>query len=212
MKKIAAICILAAAQAYAGTAWVNVAERKVNWYRHPQIVQVEGRTISLAPTLTPSSLAYLAAAGWTAVEYDCHPTDAVLDYDAVPPIRCMTPAELEAREAQRQADQAAAEAAATLPATFTHGIAVTNSAGHWVKFVPDGTNAVSETLAIQISHSPPDPQTAAQMEADAIEAHEAKKAANRAKIGEAKAKAAAANSVPALRAAVAKIIEALENE
>lgn len=212
MKKIAAICILAAAQAYAGTAWVSVSERKINWYQHPQIVQVEGRTISLAPTLTPSSLAYLAAAGWTAVEYDCHPADAVLDYDATPPVRAMTQAELDARESQRQADQAAAEAAATLPATFTHGIAVTNSAGHWVKFVPDGTNVVAETIAIQISNSPLDPETAVQLEANARAAHEAKKAANRAKIGEAKAKAAAANSVPALRAAVAKIIEALENE
>lgn len=110
MKKIAAICILAAAQAYAGTAWVNVAARKVNWYQHPQIVQVEGRTVSLAPVLTPSALAYLAAAGWTAIEYDCHPTDAVLDYDAVPPIRCMTPAELEAREAARAEAEAQAEA------------------------------------------------------------------------------------------------------
>ena len=109
-KTLAILAVLLAAQAYAGTAWVNVAERKVNWYQHPQIVQVEGRTVSLAPTLTPSSLAYLAAAGWTAIEYDCHPTDAVLDYDAVPPIRCMTPAELEAREAARLEAEAQAEA------------------------------------------------------------------------------------------------------
>lgn len=176
MKKIAAICIIAAAQAYAGTAWVSVAERKVNWYQHPQIVQVEGRTVSLAPTLTPSSLAYLAAAGWTAIEYDCHPADAVLDYDAVPPIRCMTPAELDARESQRQADQAAAEAAATLPATFPTGIAVTNSAGHWVEFIPDGTNVVCETLAIQISHSPLTPEQRNQMRQDAVATREAKRA------------------------------------
>jgi hypothetical protein len=124
--------------------------------------------------------------------------------------RLPTQEEIDARSAAQAEAEEQQAAAATLPLMNASGFAATNEAGHWVKFVPDGTNAVSETLAIQISHSPPDPQTAAQMEADAIEAHEAKKAANRAKIGEAKAKAAAANSVPALRAAVAKIIEALE--
>jgi hypothetical protein len=145
MKKIAAICILAAAQAYAGTAWVNVAARKVNWYQHPQIVQVEGRTVSLAPVLTPSALAYLAAAGWTAIECDCHPTDAVLDYDAVPPIRCMTPAELEAREAaEAQAAQEAAEQA-LLPRQEPTGIEAP-----WIVLL-DSTN---RTVGIGVEATP----------------------------------------------------------
>ena len=168
------ICILAlltaAAESFAATAWVNASARQIWWHSKPEIIVVEGRKVSL-----PTDAA-LADSGWTAIEYDCHPTDAVLDYDAVPPIRCMTPAELEAREAQRQADQAAAEAAATLPATFPTGIAVTNEAGHWVEFIPDGTNVVCETLAIQISHSPLTPEQRNQMRQDAVATREAKRA------------------------------------
>lgn len=175
MKKIAAICILAAAQAYAGTAWVNVAARKVNWYQHPQIVQVEDRTVSLAPVLTPSALAYLAAAGWTAIEYDCHPTDAVLDYDAVPPIRCMTPAELEAREAARAAAQAEAEAAATLPIQSATGFAVLDNDGHWVELEPTGDSL--PVIGVRVSNSPLTPEERAAMKAERKAAHDALKAA-----------------------------------
>ena len=90
--------------------------------------------------------------------------------------RLPTQEEIDAREAQRQADQAAAEAAATLPATFPTGIAVTNEAGHWVEFIPDGTNVVCETLAIQISHSPLTPEQRNQMRQDAVATREAKRA------------------------------------
>ena len=100
-----------------------------------------------------------------------------------------TPAMCEAagwREATAQeiadkaaADQAAAEAAAAearLPATFPTGIAVTNSAGHWVEFVPDGTNVVAQTLAIQVSHSPMTPEQREAMKAAALANRAAKRA------------------------------------
>lgn len=104
-----------------------------------------------------------------------------------------TPAMCEAagwREATAQeiadkaaADQAAAEQAAldaTLPATFATGIAVTNEAGHWVEFVPDGTNVVAQTLAIQVSQSPLTPEQREAMKAAAL-------ADRAAKLAEAKA-------------------------
>lgn len=103
-----------------------------------------------------------------------------------------TPAMCEAagwREATAQeiadkaaADQAAAEQAAldaTLPATFATGIAVTNEAGHWVEFVPDGTNVVAQTLAIQVSQSPLTPEQREAMKAAALAEREARKAAAR---------------------------------
>ena len=121
-----------------------------------------------------------------------------------------TEEEIAVRDYTNALAQEQSEEMASLPAQFANGVAVTNSAGHWVKFIPDGTNAVAETIAIQISNSPPDPETAAQMEAEGLALHESKKSASRAKIAQAKSQAAAANSVPALRAAVAKIIEALE--
>lgn len=74
---------------------------------------------------------------------------------------------------------AEAEAQAKLPQTFPTGIAVTNSAGHWVEFVPDGTNVVAQTLAIQVSHSPMTPEQREAMKAAAMAEREAKKAAAR---------------------------------
>ena len=176
-KTLAILAVLLAAQAYAETAWVNVGLRKVNKFQHPQTVIVEGRAVSLPAVLTDSALAYLAAAGWVAYEYDCPAADTLLDYDAVPPFRCMTAQELADREAARAAEQAAAEAAASLPAQFPTGIATTNAAGHWVEFVPDGTNVVAQTLAIQVSNSPLTPEQREAMKAAALADREAKKAA-----------------------------------
>lgn len=87
-----------------------------------------------------------------------------------------TPDRIAQEEAALEEQRAAAEAAATLPATFPTGIAVTNSAGHWVEFIPDGTNVVCETLAIQISQSPLTPEQRNQMRQDAVSAREAKRA------------------------------------
>lgn len=72
---------------------------------------------------------------------------------------------------------AEAEAQAKLPQTFPTGIAVTNAAGHWVEFVPDGTNVVAQTLAIQVSQSPLTPEQREAMKAAALADREAKKAA-----------------------------------
>ena len=95
-------------------------------------------------------------------------------------IVAMTEAEIVARdEAEAQAAQeAAAEQAAqaSLPATFETGIAVTNSAGHWVQFVPDGTNVVAETLAIQVSQSPLTPAQHDAMLAAALASRATKRA------------------------------------
>jgi len=74
----------------------------------------------------------------------------------------------DAAEASALAEQQAeAEAWERLPMMSPNGFAATNEAGHWVKFIPASTNEISETLAVQISHSPPDPVVAAQMERDA---------------------------------------------
>jgi len=71
---------------------------------------------------------------------------------------------------------AEAEAQAKLPQTFPTGIAVTNSAGHWVEFVPDGTNVVAQTLAIQVSQSPLTPEQREAMKAAALAERSAKRA------------------------------------
>ena len=71
---------------------------------------------------------------------------------------------------------AEAEAQAKLPQTFPTGIAVTNAAGHWVEFVPDGTNVVAQTLAIQVSQSPLTPEQREAMKAAALANRSAKRA------------------------------------
>ena len=96
------------------------------------------------------------------------------------------------------AAQAAAEAAATLPAQFPTGIATTNAAGHWVEFVPDGTNVVAQTLAIQVSQSPLTQEQREAMKAAAL----ADRAAKRAKAKAAKAKG---GGVPALAERIAAL-------
>jgi len=89
--------------------------------------------------------------------------------------REMTAGEIADMEAANAAAASNATAQASLPATFDTGVAVMNEAGHWVEFVPDGTNVVAETLAIQISNSPLDPETRKQLKADAIAARETKR-------------------------------------
>lgn len=93
---------------------------------------------------------------------------------------------------------AEAEAQAKLPQTFPTGIAVTNAAGHWVEFVPDGTNVVAQTLAIQVSQSPLTPEQREAMKAAALAEREAKRA-------EAKAAKAKGKGVPALAERVAAL-------
>lgn len=178
-KTIAILAVLLAAQAYAETAWVNVGLRKVNKFQHPQTVIVEGRAVSLPAVLTDSALAYLAAAGWVAYEYECAAADTILDYDAVPPFRCMTQAEIDARAAQQAAEQAAAEAAATLPLQSATGFAVQDSDGHWIELEPTGDGL--PVIGVQISNSPLTPEERATMKAERKAAHDALKAASQGK-------------------------------
>lgn len=93
--------------------------------------------------------------------------------------REMTAGEIADMEASNATASSNAAAQATLPQTFETGVAVMNEAGHWVEFIPDGTNVVSETIAIQISNSPLDPETRNQMKLDAIAQREAKRQAAR---------------------------------
>lgn len=175
-KTLAILAVLLAASAYAETAWVNVVLRKINKFQHPQTVLVEGKTVSLPATLTDSALAYLAAAGWVAYEYDCAAADTVLDYDAVPPFRCMTAQELADREAARAAELAAAEAAATLPLQSATGFAVQDSDGHWIELEPTGDGL--PVIGVQVSNSPLTPEERAAMKAERKAAHDALKAAS----------------------------------
>jgi len=211
-KTIAILAVLLAAQAQAETAWVNVGLRKVNKFQHPQVVIVEGRTVSLPAVLTDSALAYLAAAGWVAYEYDCAAADTILDYDAVPPFRCMTAQELADRESARAAEQAAAEAQAALPTVFETGIAVLDADGHHMEFVPvaDG----EPPLAIQISDSPLDKATRDAKVAAKLAEFAAAKAERKAlkdrELDDLKAAIASAKNHKELGAAVVKWIEATE--
>ncbi len=82
----------------------------------------------------------------------------------------------DAAEAVAQAEAEEQQAAqASLPFMNASGFAAINAAGHWVKFVPADTNEVTEAIAVQISHSPPDPKTAKLMEDE----FKAKRAAER---------------------------------
>lgn len=207
MKKILAFTLFAlfAAQALAAVGWVRVDPPSVRWFGKPDFVDLDD-----VRHWSPTD-AQCVEAGWVACEYGGNPADAVLDYSATPPLRDMTQEEMDARAAEQAQAEADAAAQATLPQTFPTGIAVTNAAGHWVKFIPDGTNVVAQTLAIQVSQSPLDPEVAAQMEAEAIAAHGAKKAAKKAKRDSARGKAGKANGVPALREAFAELLDSLED-
>ena len=193
MRKLLFIAaFLAAADAYSATAtaWMDVSRRQVRWNR-PVECTVDGVTYS-PPTDELLAKAYAVV--------DFEDTYGDLRYRVIswnpPSIRAFTAQEKAAQDAADAAAQAQAEAQATLPATFSNGIAVTNAQGHWVEFIPDGTNVLAQTLAIQISHSPIDPATRAAMKAAAL--------SNRAeKVSVAKAAKAKGNGVPALAERVA---------
>ena len=207
MKKILAFTLFAlfAAQALAAVGWVRVDPPSVRWFGKPDFVDLDD-----VRHWSPTD-AQCVEAGWVACEYGGNPADAVLDYSATPPLRDMTQEEMDARAAAEAAAQAEAEAQATMPQMSVTGYAAPNEAGHWVKFVPAGTNVVTEMLGIQISHSPPDPETAALLEADGLAAYSARKAAKKAKRDSARGKAGKANSVPALREAFAELLDSLED-
>ena len=164
MKKLLSIiAFIAAGNALAATCWMDTNKRNVLWIGRPDKIEV-GNVIYVGP-----SDDLLAAAGWVQMSYeDCVPEDRVWGWEPEAWARKMTQEEMEARDAEQAAEQAEADAQASLPLMNGAGFASTNAAGHWVKFIPSGTNEVTDALAVQISHSPPDPVVAAQMEAAAI--------------------------------------------
>lgn len=87
--------------------------------------------------------------------------------------RLATAQEIADKEAADAAAQAEAEAQAALPQTFETGIAVPNG-DHWYQLVPDGTNVVAQTIAVQVSQSPLTPEQHDAMLAAALAARKAK--------------------------------------
>ena len=170
MKKAMILMLLSACAAHAQM-WTNV----------------ETGAVAPWPSMRPANAVSVPADWYAAEGWQPFNLAQQADWDA-------------ARAAAQEQAEAEAAAQATLPMMNASGFAATNAAGHWVKFIADGTNAIAETLAIQISHSPPDPVTAAQMEADAIAAHAAKKAAAKTAKGKGKGLPALAERVAALEA------------
>ena len=160
---LAATLVLAfAARSPAGEVWVNSRTRDVRWTGRPPAVMAPWGEYREAP-----SDEFLSRCDWAVYSFDCPPESAVVSFDGGVLVRCKTQEELDAEAAEIARAEAEAEAQASLPLMSASGFAAPNEAGHWVKFVAATTNEISETLAVQISHSPPDPVVAAQMERDA---------------------------------------------
>jgi hypothetical protein len=204
---IAILALAIAIPAIAGdTAWFNADLQRLQWQR-PGKVTVGGT--DYGPNPHPD---LVVAAGWQSLALDCAWTDTVTDWEESPPVRCMTAQELADREAARAAEQADAEAAASLPTVFETGIAVLDADGHHMEFVPvaDG----EPPLAIQISDSPLDKATrdakvAAKL-AELAAAKAERKALKDRELDDLKAAIASAKNHKELGAAVVKWIEATE--
>lgn len=191
-----ALCLLLAASASAATLWFDVPNSGISWLR-PDVATDSATKQKYGH---PSD-GTLAACGWVWLEYeDCPLDERLWGWEPEPWVRRMTQEERDAAAAARAEAEAQAAAQASLPMMNGPGFAATNSAGHWVRFVPDGTNLVTETLAIQISHSPPDPVVAAQMEKDALAARAKLKAAAKTAKGKGNGLPALAERVAALEA------------
>lgn len=171
MKKLVALLVFAlAATAFAGdTAWYNTDTQTLQWQR-PARVTVNGT--DYGPNPHPD---LVVAAGWQSLALDCAWTDTVTDWEESPPVRCMTAQELADREAARAAEQADAEAAASLPLQSATGFAVQDSDGHWVELEPTGDGL--PVIGVQVSNSPLTPEERAAMKAERKAAHDALKAA-----------------------------------
>lgn len=174
MKKLAiAFAMLIAVSASAATCWMNANTQRILWDGRPGVVTIDGTTFQ-----DPND-ALLAAAGWVEVEYadGTEFNNRVWGWEPAPWCRAMTPAEMAARDEADAAAASNAAAQAALPATFATGIAVTNSASHWVEFIPDGTSVVAQTLAVQISQSPLTPEQRNAMRAAALASEQEARAA-----------------------------------
>lgn len=169
-KPVFLFALLFAVSAQAATCWMNSATQRILWAGRPETAVVGGTTY-----FSPSD-ELLAQAGWSEHEYadGTEFRDLTYGWEPSPWIRAMDAGELAARDAAEAAAASNAAAQASLPQTFPTGIAVTNSAGNWVEFIPDGTGVVASTLAVQISQSPLDPATRKAMRDAAIADHKAK--------------------------------------
>ena len=180
---IAILALAIAIPAIAGdTAWFNADLQRLQWQR-PGKVTVGGT--DYGPNPHPD---LVVAAGWQSLALDCAWTDTVTDWEESPPVRCMTAQELADREAARAAEQADAEAAASLPLQSAAGFAVQDSDGHWVELEPTGDGL--PVIGVQVSNSPLTPEERAAMKAKRKAAHDALKAAARDKKLNDKAKVA----------------------
>ncbi len=128
------------------------------------------------------------------------------EYDAAH--RRPTPGEIAAAQSN-------AAAQASMPTPMPNGVAVQDAASHWCEIVPVANS--TDVIAVQISNSPLDPATRKAMKDAAMAAHYAAQGAKAvrrtndlAQARSAKANAAAANSVPALRAEVKRLSEIIE--
>ena len=167
---IAILALAIAIPAIAGdTAWYNADLQRLQWQR-PGKVTVGGT--DYGPNPHPD---LVVAAGWQSLALDCAWTDTVTDWEESPPVRCMTAQELADREAARAAEQADAEAAASLPLQSATGFAVQDSDGHWVELEPTGDGL--PVIGVQVSNSPLTPEERAAMKAKRKAAHDALKAA-----------------------------------
>ena len=194
MKKLAATVLAAlfSASAFAATAYMDTVSKQISWLRPDRAVD----PVTKQEFANPSD-GTLIACGFVLVEYeDCDFKYRLWGWETSPWCRAMNAAERQAVDDAEAQAQAAAEAAASLPAQFPTGIATTNAAGHWVEFVPDGTNVVAQTLAIQVSQSPLTPEQREAMKAAALAEREARKAAAR----EAKARGQLQRRIEALEA------------
>lgn len=175
MKRTAAILfILAAIAAQARPVWVYPPTERVRWWSPPDAVVDANGQRWLDPTASK-----MESCGWIICEIgEAAVDDCAVDFAAVPPvphIRCMTPAELEAREAARLEAEAQAEAAATLPIQSATGFAVLDNDGHWVELEPTGDGL--PVIGVQISNSPLTPEERAAMKAERKAARDALKEA-----------------------------------
>lgn len=167
---IAILALAIAIPAIAGdTAWYNADLQRLQWQR-PGKVTVGGT--DYGPNPHPD---LVVAAGWQSLALDCAWTDTVTDWEESPPVRCMTAQELADREAARAAEQADAEAAASLPLQSATSFAVQDSDGHWVELEPTGDGL--PVIGVQVSNSPLTPEERAAMKAERKAAHDALKAA-----------------------------------
>ena len=170
MKRLLAIIALfAAGNAIAATCWMDTINRRVNWVSRPDAVTINGVTYS--GHITDDML---AAGGWVQVFYDeCAASDRAWGWDPQAWARPMTQSELEARDAEKAAEQTAASQYADVqPAVYVPRFkgTLTNVVGLSQQFVDDDTD---EPVFVDETGSPEHTQAQKQAQHDARKAERA---------------------------------------